>query len=219
MSRFTKLTLLSAAAAFAIAGVALAAPKADLNQDGQITRAEFQAEANAKFTAADTNFDNLLTKDEMKALRAKKRTEREDKRFAAMDANGDGALTRAEMDQAKDARKAEMQARRLEKLDTNGDGTIDEAEKATAKAMRKDKRKEKRADRKEKRSERKAKGETRKMRGPKRDANGDGVISRAEFDASTEALFIRMDANGDGVLTKGEGPKHRKGRKGKKRGH
>jgi len=34
MLRFTKPLLLSAAAAFAITGVALAAPKADLNQDG-----------------------------------------------------------------------------------------------------------------------------------------------------------------------------------------
>jgi len=132
MSRFTK-TILSASAAFAITGVALAAPKADLNQDGQITRAEFQAEANAKFAAADTDFDGQLTKDEMKSLRVKRKAEREDKRFAKMD-----------------------------------------------------------------------------------DANGDGVVSRAEYDASTEALFTRMDANGDGVLTKGEG-KRRKGRKGKKR--
>lgn len=214
MSRTTKLTLLSAAAAFAITGVALAAPKADLNQDGQITRAEFQAEANAKFTAADTNFDSLLTKDEMKALREKKRDERKSKRFAEVDTNGDGALTRAEMNAAKDARKTEMKARRLEKLDTNGDGSVDDAEKAAAKALRK----EKRTERKAQKAERKGKRGERKMRGPKRDANGDGVISRAEFDASTEALFIRMDANGDGVLTKGEGPKHRKGRKGKKRG-
>jgi len=85
MSKFTKPLLLSAAAIFTISGVALAAPKADLNQDGQITRAEFQAEANAKFTAADTNFDGQLTKDEMKALRVKRKAEREDKRFAKMD--------------------------------------------------------------------------------------------------------------------------------------
>jgi len=207
MSRFTKPFLLSVATAFAITSVALAAPKADLNQDGQITRAEFQAEANAKFTAADTNFDGQLTKEEMKALRVKKRAEREDKRFAKMDANGDGAVTRAEMDALKSEREAKRQARRLEKFDTNRDGQISEAEKASAKSLRK-----------EKRAKYKAKhGERPKMHRPKRDANGDGIISRAEFDASTEALFTRMDANGDGVLTKGEGPRHRKGRKGKKR--
>ena len=93
MSRLTKPLLLSAVAAFAITGVALAGPKADLDQDGQITRAEFQAEANTKFNAADTNFDGQLTKDEMKALRATIKTEREDRRFTKMDANGDGAVT------------------------------------------------------------------------------------------------------------------------------
>ena len=206
MSHFTKPLLLSAAAIFALSGVAFAGPKADVNQDGQITRAEFQAEANAKFTAADTNFDGLLTKDEMKILRSKKQAEREEKRFTKMDVNGDGAITREEMNSIKAEREAKREARRLEKFDVNNDGLIDEAEKASAKALRQSKREERRAARKGKRGER-------KTRGPKRDANGDGVISRAEFDASTEALFARMDANGDGVLTKGEGRKRRKGKK------
>ena len=42
------------------------------------------------------------------------------------------------------------------------------------------------------------------------------MISRAEYDAATDALFNRMDANGDGVLTEGEGRK-RRGRKGKRK--
>lgn len=213
MSRFTKPLLVSAAALFAITGVAIAGPQADLNQDGQITRAEFQAEADAKFSATDTDFNGLLTQDEMKAFRAQQKAEREEKRFAKMDSNGDGSISRSEMTGVKADRKAKMEARRLEKLDTNGDGSIDDTEKAAAKALKATKREEKRAEHKARRLEGK------NSRGSKRDSNGDGVISRAEYDASTDALFIRMDANGDGVLTKGEGPKHRKGRKGKKRGH
>lgn len=36
------------------------------------------------------------------------------------------------------------------------------------------------------------------------DANSDGVLTRAEFDAAQEARFARMDANGDGQLTREE---------------
>ena len=34
----------------------------------------------------------------------------------------------------------------------------------------------------------------------KMDANGDGKVSKAEFDAKGERGFIRMDQNDDGVL-------------------
>jgi hypothetical protein len=54
------------------------------------------------------------------------------------------------------------------------------------------------------------------MRGPNPDANGDGVITRAEYEASTLAMFERLDKNADGVLTKGEGRKG--GKRGGKRG-
>ena len=70
MSNLKKSTLLVAASILTISGIALASPKADTNNDGQITRAEFQAAADAKFAKADTNFDGNLTKDEMRALRA-----------------------------------------------------------------------------------------------------------------------------------------------------
>ena len=33
------------------------------------------------------------------------------------------------------------------------------------------------------------------------DANGDGLVSREEFDAATEVFFTRIDTNGDGVVT------------------
>ena len=52
------------------------------------------------------------------------------------------------------------------------------------------------------------KGERKRRFGKKRprlDADGDGLISRAEYDAMGAKLFDRMDANDDGVLTKGEG--------------
>ena len=41
------------------------------------------------------------------------------------------------------------------------------------------------------------------------DANGDGVITRDEWLAASDARFARMDANGDGVLQYSERPMRR----------
>ena len=38
------------------------------------------------------------------------------------------------------------------------------------------------------------------------DANGDGVVTRAEYQAAVDARFAQMDANGDGVLASDERP-------------
>ena len=210
MSKILKPILL-VTAALTLSGVAMAGPKADVNQDGQITKAEFLDAANAKFILADTDFDGNLTQDELKTLREARSAEREAKRFEKQDLNGDGAITQEEISQAKAERKAKRAAKRLEKQDTDGNGVLDDAEKEVAKAARKAKRAEYGSSSKGKRGDKAGK----KI---KRDANDDGVISRAEFDAANEALFARMDANGDGVLTKGEGPRGRKGKRGKKYG-
>lgn len=41
------------------------------------------------------------------------------------------------------------------------------------------------------------------------DANGDGVVTRDEWTAATDARFARMDRNGDGVLDDSERPDRR----------
>ncbi len=41
------------------------------------------------------------------------------------------------------------------------------------------------------------------------DANGDGVVTRDEYVAATDARFARMDSNGDGVLDESERPGRR----------
>ncbi|WP_374411434.1 EF-hand domain-containing protein [Novosphingobium colocasiae] len=43
---------------------------------------------------------------------------------------------------------------------------------------------------------------------PKMDANGDGVITRAESQAAAEAMFTRMDVNKDGKLDKADREAH-----------
>jgi len=183
-----------------------AGPKADLNQDGQVTKAEFTEAAKTHFYAADANGDSLLTKEERKAFRAAKKAEHKEKRFQKLDTNGDGSITREEIaaaDAEKQARRAEKKAKKLEKYDTNLDGELSEAERVVMKAEKGEKRgKGKRG----KRGER-----------PNPDANGDGFISLDEHLAMSDQLFTRLDANADGVLTEGEGRK-RKGRRGGKRG-
>jgi len=198
--KFLTTALLASGAAIMIA----AGPKADLNQDGQVTKAEFTQSALDRFASADTNGDNFLSKDERKALREARREKRDDRRFERLDADKDGAVSRAEMDamrEKRDDKRAERRAKMLERFDTNLDGKLSEVERTAMKAER-DARK---GERKAKRAER-----------PRPDTNGDGFVSLDEHLAVTEALFARMDANQDGVLTEGEGKK-RKGRKSKKR--
>ena len=94
-------TLLKTALIASTAVLLMAAgPKADLNQDGQVTKAEFTEAAKAHFIAADADSDGFLTEDERNAFREVKKAKRKDKHFDKLDANGDGAISREEMDAA-----------------------------------------------------------------------------------------------------------------------
>lgn len=203
--KLLKAALLASGAALLIA----AGPKADLNQDGQVTKAEFTESAQARFTAIDVNNDGLLSEDERKAHKTAKREAWKEKRFTKKDTNGDGVLSRDEVNAA-DAKKSERKGahrqKMMEKYDTNLDGTLSEAERTVMKA-----------ERKEKWTEMKAKRKGQQAQRPKPDANGDGFVSLDEHMAVAEQLFTHLDANADGVLTEGEGRK-RRGKRGKKRG-
>ena len=196
MTRFIKPALLGTTAMLFTASLAFAAPKADTNNDGQITKAEFIAEANLKFINTDTNADGLLSEDERKAAKEAYRDKRAAKRFAKVDLNGDGVITEAEYNakrQERTEKRANNRERRMERLTNSGS--------VTAERMRSN-------------SDEFRRGRDHRASRIKRDTNDDGFITRAEFDAATEAMFERMDVNNDGVLTKGEGRK----RKRKKRG-
>lgn len=203
---FLKTVLIASGATLLIA----AGPKADLNQDGQVTKAEFTQAAQSHFYAADTNNDGFLNQDERKANKSAKRSDRKDKRFKKLDTNGDNLLSSDEMDARRADRKAKKEAKlkkALETFDTDQDGKLNKAERSAMKAGHK----KKRADKKDKRGDRRAN---------RPDANDDDLISLAEHMAVSEKLFTRMDANGDGVLTEGEGRKRKgkRGKRGKRRG-
>ena len=101
--------------------------------------------------------------------------------LAAADANHDGNISRAEFDAARAARFTQM--------DANHDGSLQASERpqwgggdhppAAAPAG----------------------GAPPAMRG---DTNGDGVLSRAEFDAQGAAMFGRLDADHNGTISAAE---------------
>ena len=209
MSRtLIKTLLLASGAAVLIA----AGPKADLNQDGQVSKAEFTQAAESRFYATDTNNDGFLSEEERKTQKEADLQNHQDQRFSKLDTNGDGLLSRDEMSAGNEKRKSHMEQRRaqmetrrkafMERYDTNLDGSLSDAERTVMKTEIGEKRGGLKGKRRGKRAER-----------PQMDTNGDGLVSLDEYMAISEQLFTRMDANADGVLTKGEGQK-RKGKRG-----
>ncbi len=218
--KFLKTALFASAATLLIA----AGPKADLNQDGQVTKAEFMESAETHFTSVDADANGLLSKEERKSFRAAKVDEMKNKVFDKLDADGDGAVSRDEMNAAGEKMKSRMNARKekfMERYDTNLDGELSDAERTVMKAERETKRGDRATSgkRAERRNAEGGKKGWRSRRGqrPNADANDDGFVSLDEHLAVSEKLFARLDANDDGVLTEGEG-KRRRGKRGGRRG-
>jgi len=184
-----KIILLATVASMGLATAAMAAPQRhlmmnpDANGDGKVTLAELEA--------------------------------RSAEHFAKLDGNGDGILTSDELQEAREARKEMVMEKRearadmmFEKLDADGNGAISRDEFDSARA--------KRAEMGE-HHPRGKRGEGRHgERGEmlkRADANQDGQITLAEFQAPMKAHFTKVDANGDGVIDKAEhdaaGPKRR----------
>ena len=190
--------------------------RADTDGDGRISRAEFLAQADARFARLDTNGDGVITADEM-AARAEAMRERRGGfqradgdippssvapqgggMFDRLDANHDGKVTRDEY-------RAQAEAT-FDRLDANHDGFIDREEMV---AMR---------------------GGGRRMGGPgamapsapppdgergprkhhhkglieRADTNHDGRVSRDEYRAMADARFDKLDANHDGFIDQAE---------------
>jgi hypothetical protein len=69
----------------------------DANNDGKLTRAEFDAGQKARFNEADANKDGFVTPDEMRAAMMKRMA---DMRFASMDTDHNGQISKAEFEAA-----------------------------------------------------------------------------------------------------------------------
>lgn len=152
--------------------------EADANNDGVVTRQEFDASRTAHFARLDADGNGQLTREEMRQHAGGQRGQRGGHQLSRADANSDGNITRDEFL----ARPTQM----FDRLDANNDGVISEAE---------------RPQRRE-RGERPARGE--RAERPNFDANNDSQISREEFAAMGARMFERLDANSDGRVTRAE---------------
>lgn len=179
-----KLLTATAIGAMLTAGIAVAMqtetaypPRAPL------TKAQMLARADARFAALDTNKDGQLSAQELEAGRGEGR--RGGRMLAHADANKDGLISRAEHRAAAEARFA--------RVDADKDGAIEAGE-----------------GRRGFREGSKREGRWFGMRGHRMamlaDANRDGAISRAEFDAAAAQRFARLDTNRDGKLDRADRP-------------
>ena len=119
--------------------------------------------------------------------------ERLDARFAQLDTNRDGTVTAAERSAQREARRGQ----RFQRLDKDGNGALSPTEFAA------------RGERGEGRSG--GRGRLGRGGGKGVDANGDGTLSRAEFQARALARFDRGDLDRNGVLTAAERQQAREG--------
>jgi hypothetical protein len=123
-----------------------------------------------------------------------------DARFARLDANGDGSIDANERASRGEDRRAEH----FKRLDANSDGSITEAEMNAAHEKRGEARAERRGRRGGMDGGHRRGGRGFGGRGGNADANGDGLVSRAEFQARALARFDRGDADRNGILTAAE---------------
>jgi len=201
MKKSNRLMLLSGVVGLALTAVTPAFAEmgpwanADINKDGSIDRAEFDAGRATHFKNLDTDADGFVAEAEMQAFRDAHHAKMEGKhgdmsaRFLKrFDADSDGKVTAAEW--PKDGRMT------FAEVDANADGAVTAEELGNMRKMRDGKPGE-------------GKGGLARL-----DTDKDGKVSAAEWNALGDRMFARMDDNKDGKIAKDELPQH--GKYGKK---
>jgi hypothetical protein len=161
----------------------------DADHNDAVSQAEFDAGPAARFAELDANNDGALSAEEMQAMRGRHlrqgmhgHGEGRQGIIRGADANNDGVITREEF--------AGPLIAMFDQLDTNNDGRLTEDERPS-------------------RGERHGPDHGRGMANI--DADGDGTVTRAEFDAAGARLFAHMDSNGDRQLTEADRGARRRG--------
>lgn len=185
--------------------------RADANKDGKISKSEHEAARNRIFTAMDRNKDGAVDRTEVRAFILARMQERRARRMKRIDPNGDGKITEAEF-------LARAKAR-FKRLDANKDGALSPEEVGRGFARRGGRGMRHRMRRHHMRHGghrfgRRGFGKGRMFR--RFDANRDGKVTKAEFDAVGTFMFLRRDLNGDGVIERAEARGFGKGRRGQR---
>ncbi len=105
--------------ALLFAGYSLAQTPLDTDNDGLISRYEFEQQAAERFTRLDSDGDGYLSRDELRDGRPRMRGRRA-AAFAEADVDRDGALSLSEIQTVRPGITPEQFA----ELDQNGDGLI-----------------------------------------------------------------------------------------------
>ena len=201
------LSLLLAAAAVGLTAAAAPANahrgihmfrQADADKDGKVTQAEFAAARTARFAGIDTNKDGALEVSEMRAWKRTWPSRVRDARFKALDADGDGKVVPEEFV----ARRKAAFAR----IDTSKDGAVDKAEFDAAFEKFRGRMGAFHGDGRGKYGKHPRRWRDRRGRRPEErmDLNGDGKVTRAEFDTLGRMIFLRLDGDGDGAVSRKE---------------
>jgi Ca2+-binding EF-hand superfamily protein len=146
----------------------------DTDKNGQVTRAEAEAEAERLFTRMDANKDGQLTRQESDDGARAIRQQELGTRFRALDTNDDGRLT---------AEESKLPPRFFERLDADKDHALTLAEFQAVPDFGADRR---------------------GFEFEQSDENHDGKVTRAEALHSAQLRFERVDTNHDGVITRAE---------------
>jgi len=163
----------------------------DVNEDGVITEAEIEEVRSLNFASADTDGNGEISLEEFKAAFMERSNDRMVRTFQFLDSDGDGTVTREEADQVAN--------RMFNRLDRDGNGTVERVRGPQSDD-----------DDNDGRGRHAERGERGGHHGPRGhgamflglfDGDGDGKVSREEFDAKRAELFALADTDGSGYFT------------------
>jgi len=178
----------------------------DVNEDGVITAAEIEEIRTQNFTSADADGNGEVSLEEFKAAFLERSNDRMVRAFQFLDRDGDGTVTQEEIDQVAN--------RMFNRLDRDGNGTVERVRGPRGPQAGEDDDGRGPSGQQAERGERGERGGRHGPRGPHMgrggpghmflglfDDDGDGKVTREDFDAKRAELFALADTGGSGSFT------------------